>query len=543
MATLSRSLGRIARTVGVVVLARGAVRMFSLAITVLLADRLGAGAATDAFLLVRRLTIGLTEALRRVAGVIYIPPLVALMQSPQRGVTGRVWWNHMVRILGVALLGAFVVVLLAPWVIAVFAPGFDTERTEQATKLLRILVFMIPAGLVLATMTGLMFASRKFGLPEFARVFPRFLVVMLLLLLVPPLGVTILGWALLAGTVVVILALIPGLFSVVRATKLEQENLKSLSPGGAQEPASDLTASESPGLGLRGRTLPALLLLGAAQSAAWIDLAFASTQTVGGVSVLEYGYRIVYVLPTLLVSSLNTVMYTEFAHISAEHRAQPTTRDIAGYLRAGLFLLLPFVAFVWVAADAIVGLLLRHGTFSDEAAEMTALVIRLYVPSILFMFLRTSMMSRFFAEKAAPYLKVAGVVASVALLSRAGGAALLVEAIGIPGIALAASLSAGFVFLTLFFLLTRHWGNFIRAKDVGAIARMVASAAVSAGVMYGLLMVGSAQTGGLAGEVVTLALVATGGAISYLGTVALLRTEELSIVRAAMRRHRPRRSR
>ena len=528
------ALRRISRSVVALALARGTVVLLSLAIAVLLANRLGAGVSTDAFFLVRRLTVGLSEAFGRLVTVIYVPPLVAVMRSLGRGATGRLWWSHMIRIVGLALLGAAIVAVLAPWVVAVFAPGFDAERAALATRLLQILVFMIPAGLALASMRSLLFASRRFGVPEFAKAFPRFLVVMILILLVPPLGVTALSWALLGGTVLVILVLVPSLLSVASRTRNEED----AEPSDAMRASPDANLSESPGLGVPGRTLPALLLLASAQSAAWIDVAFASTQPLGGVSVLEYGYRIVNVLPDALMFSLNAVMYTEFAHMTAEGSAQATTRGIARYLRAGLFLLLPFVAFVWVAADAIVGLLFGHGAFSDKAVQVTVLVIRLNVPSILFTFLRTSMMARLFAEKGAPYLKIAGMVACVALISRAGGAALLVTPLGVPGIALAGTLSGGLVFVTLYFFLTRHWGKFILAKDVWAIARMVASTAVSAGAMYGLLLL-TGSVGGLVGEAVALASVGVVGAISYLGTAALLRIEELSVVGAFLRRRGP----
>lgn len=529
MAPRSSFLIRSAKSFFTLIVARGGGLVLSLVISVLLANRLGAVAGTDAFFLVRRLTTGVTEALRRVVIYAYIPPLVAMMRSSDGAVTGRLWRSHLIRNVALALLAAVLIALAAPWVIATIAPGFDAERSAIGTGLIHIFAFLIPAGLVLASMTSLLFASRRFGLPEFARALPRFLVVILLLFLVPPLGVTALAWVLLGGTVVVVLILIPSLRRVIRDNSATKDQASA-----GSTPAATGDEAE---LGVRGRALPIIIWQGYIQGSGWLDLAFASLLVVGGVSVLAYGQRLVQIIPAVLNFSLFTIMYTEFAHRAADGESQGLQRSVVACLRTGLFVLVPFMIFLWVAADQIVELLFHHGAFGDQATALTTSVVRWFSPMVVLMFFTNTLWLGLVADGTSQHLRMSTTVSSAGLLFRAGCLMLLAEPLGVIGIALAAILSSALVCGLAYRFAARQWGGVLRRGDLAVAARIVACALVSGALMYGVRAVAGVEPGaGVTERILVLAVLVTVGALSYLGAAALLGMEEISIARELVRR-------
>lgn len=534
MSPRSSFLVRSARSLIALLAARGGGRLLSLVVSVLLADRLGASSGTDAFFLARRLATGVSDALRLVVVYASIPPLVEVMRSTGGVMAERLWRPHLIRNVGLAILAAAGLAVAAPWVIAAAAPGFDADRLALGVRLFRILVFLIPIGLAIASMTSLLFASRRFGLTELVQLLPRVVVVILLLLLVPPLGVTALSWALLGGAVLVMLLLTPMLGGVARDPVPAGEAGAEAATRAAE---ADAPATESPRLGMRERALPIMLWQGYDKGAGWIDLAFASTLIVGGVSIFEYGQRLVYVLPAVLQFSLFTVMYTELAHLAAEGRDEDLKRTMMSSLRVGLFVLVLFVAFMWVAAEPIVELLLHHGAFGDRAAALTASVMRWLSLALPFVFVTNLLWRGLLADSTSPHLEVMGTLAATGILFRVGCVALLVGPMGVLGIALAASLSAIVLSGLAYRFAARQWGGLVRRDDLAAVARIVGCALGAGALMYGVREVAGVEaSAGIIEKAALLAALTATGVISYLAAASVLGMEEVATLRELVRR-------
>jgi putative peptidoglycan lipid II flippase len=225
-----------------VFLARGLGLVLGLAVAVLLANRLGASASTDAFFFARRLTSGASDAIRKVIAVGYIPVVVTDIRQRGRRSAVLLWRERFARLLLAALAVAIAVALGAPFLVALIAPGFAPAAADQAAFLLRLLAFTIPISLTLAALATFLLASRRFGLPEAMSELPRVLTVTALLVLIPPFGVTVLAIALLLGAGLAASALATIVWRQVRHEPA------------TREPARDAEARRPP-----GRVLPAAL--------------------------------------------------------------------------------------------------------------------------------------------------------------------------------------------------------------------------------------------------------------------------------------------
>jgi len=519
------------------VLARGTGAVLGLVIGVLLANRFGAGSAADAFFFARRLTTGATESLKQIVVFVYVPSLVANLRSRGGFETGRLWFWSMARGLAVAVLATGLLTLVAPWLVSILAPGFDPARHELATLLLRILLVLIPAGLILAGIASLLFASRTFGRAELAAIVPRLLVVVLLMFFIPPLGVSALCWALSGGTLLAALALIISQRRALRGPALRSAVFAPNGPSVDIEPERPRARESLTG----GRVLPLLVMNAFRVGATWIDLAIASTLFVGAVSVLEYAHRLVYLASSVLAASVITVMYTEFAHEAAEADVAGLRRRVAATQRAGLFLLLPFLAFLLVTADALVHALLLHGAFDAYAAERTATVGRYYTLVFLTAYFVNTIVTGIYTDSTAPRLRIVGWIAATGLATRLAAVFPLASAYDVVGIAMADLLSSAVVLVLTVVLVGRHWGGLLEGSDLRAGAKMLLCALLAFGAMRaGLLALPSGGT--ILVQLGTLAGLGLAGATVYLGAAAALGVPEISTLRAAVLLRRAKRS-
>ncbi len=491
---------------------RGIGLLLSILLSVLLANRLGVASGTDAFFLARRVVIGIVEALRQVITTIYIPPLLKAIHQSKEDDMRAAWHHHVRRLLVLATLTGIGLALLAPAFISLLAPGFNAEYRALTVELFRLFAFIVPLGILTALFTSLMHASRRFALPEIAAQLPRLFIIIALLLFIPPLGVVSLTVAMVIGSVVGFVLLI---LPVVRV--LRQQSNDNQTPASAGE------------LKVHGRILPMLLLQGLNQASAWIDIAFASLLGLGAVSILEYGQRLAELMPGLFGATVATVMYAELSRRAVSGGANALREQLIRAKRAGLFVLLPLAAFLWIGAELMVDIVLQHGRFDAAAADTAVQVLRWYTPTSVFTFLISMMMAALFADHNAPHLKFAASVAVTGVLLRLICVAVFSQLYGIAGIALSISVSSGLLLTFTYLFLWRHWGPLIRVVDLRAVGKQLVATAFAATIMALLnewLMPQTTLT-----QLFSLALIGLSGAATFLGASVLLRIEEISILK------------
>ena len=425
-------------------------------------------------------------------------------------------------IVGLSLAGALLLAISAPLIVRLLAPGLDEEGAALAAGLIRIMAFILPAGLFLATCRSLLNAGRRFGIPAALTMLPRVFVLCTLLLLLPPMGVSSLAWALLFGSALAGLLIFLVLVKVLPAVRRE-----SAADGRPLQRESS------------GRLWPSILNHGYGQGIIWVDLAFATLTGAGGLSVLEYGTRLMTIFPALLSTSVITVMYTEYSHRSLEEGGGSLQRSIVRTARGGLFLILPMVGFIAFLGDDIVGLLLHRGAFDAEAATKTVSVMRLVAPATVFAFLANNLMSGVYADPTAPRLKIIGTTISVSLAGRIVFIFLLIGPMGIGGVALGGSIAALCMLAVLYTMLRRRWGGFLKRSDARSVAGISVSTAGSILLIYWLReWFGVAPDAGGLTQLAALAGYAAAGGVCYLGLAVLLRVREIADAKDILLRRR-----
>ncbi len=249
-------------------------------------------------------------------------------------------------------------VLLAPWLIEVIAPGFEGEKRELTTRLVRIL--FPGAGLLAlsAWCLGVLNSHRRFFLSYVAPVVWNLAIIAALLgfgdgMIQSDLAV-VAAWGSVAGSLLQLAVQLPTVLAV----------LGGLGP--------------APLLGEGTRSVlrnfgPVFVGRGVVQISAYVDTLLASLLPTGAVAAVSYA-QVLYTLPVSLFG-----MSVSAAELPEMSSAIGTGEERAAYLRARLeaglrqiaFWVVPSVAGFVVLGDVVTGALYQSGAFT---ADMTRYV-------------------------------------------------------------------------------------------------------------------------------------------------------------------------
>ncbi|HEV2748540.1 MAG TPA: lipid II flippase MurJ, partial [Allosphingosinicella sp.] len=267
------------------------------------------------------------------------------------------------------------------------------------------------------------------------------------------------------------------------------------------------------------------------------------TLDVGSVSALEYGTRLVSILPGLVTASVYTVIYPEL--IRAMHDKDParSAAKIGEYQRLTLFIQMPVSIGLMLTAYPIVDIIFGHGQFGQANVAVTAAVTVGYAAAAIFLMPFHVATSAIYADPArSPAVDIAIICAGGFAIRAALVAAS--APFGAEGIAWAATLATAATLVLTMVIARRRFPHFSlagQARDF-ALTGLCGLAAAAAGVA--LLQVLPSDVG-LVDGLAVIALTGSAAVAAYAAAGWLLRVPELrqasTLIAARLHRVRPRR--
>ncbi|HEX8257442.1 MAG TPA: lipid II flippase MurJ, partial [Allosphingosinicella sp.] len=502
--------GALVRSTLVVTVVRGIDFVLSFLVSVLLASRFGVSGQIDAFFLARRITVGFAETIRHLVNMVVVPAVVARQErGDQPGEHGlpRQFYLFLGFIALLTLVGTF-----APGpLVAFFAPGFDGERFDLTSRLTSIMMPLLAIAIVSSLLMALLQANRRFFSAEASKTLQRALLVAMLFFLIPPLGIFDAAWTMLIGGVVGLVYLTAVSWRFLRADPSRLLTAK------AKKPSADRA---------RGGGLVAAIILQLYYVAtSLVDFAVASTLDVGSVSALEYGTRLVSILPGLVTASVYTVIYPEL--IRAMHDRDPirAAAKIGEYQRLTLFIQMPVSIGLMLTAYPIIDIIFGHGQFGQANVAVTAAVTVGYAAAAIFLMPFHIATSAIYAD---PARSPAVDIAIICVGGFAVRAALVAAAapFGAEGIAWAATLATALTLALAMVVARRRFPHFslaAQARDFASTG-LCGLAAAAAGIL--LLQFLPSDVGVVDGLAV-IALVGSAALAVYAAAGWLLRVPEL----------------
>ena len=506
---------KVTAAAGIVAAATLLSRIFGLVRDLVTAYFFGAGMAADAFFVAFRIP----NLLRRLVAegaltVSVIPIFTEYLTTRSReeafALARACMTLFSIILVVVSLLG----VLLSPYLIMVFAPGFTAEPDKfQLTVLLTKIMFpyILLVALVALAM-GILNSLGRFAAPALSPVVLNIGMIASMFLLTPYFDPPIIALAIgvILGGLLQVLLQIPYL--------AKEKGLLGIS--------FDFTHPAIKRIGLL--MAPAALGAAAYQFSVLVNTLLASFLPQGSVSYLYYADRIMQFPLGVFAVAIGTAVLPSMSRQSSEGDMEGFGQTFSYALRLVFFITIPAMVGMIVLAEPILKLLFQRGEFDPETTRLTAQALIAYAVGLW------SYSAVFVVVRAFYALQNTKTPVKIAIISLAGNilcAVLLMGPMQHVGLALASSIGSIINLVLLVILLRKRLGRLDGRRVAASVIKNSVWAVVMGVVVYlTAYCTGSGADGSnlmLAARVIGSVIL---GVLVYLGLAFFFKAPELKVV-------------
>lgn len=341
-------------------------------------------------------------------------------------------------LLSVLIIVCLAGIIFAPYIVAVFAPGFkpDPEKFSLTVKLTRIMFpFLLFISLAALAM-GMLNSLRSFFIPAIAPASFNLAIIASIVFIAPEFAVPILavglgvtlGGALQYGTQ--LLALIKWGYNVKPVFSFVHKGFRKIIV----------------------LVIPVAAAMGVVQINVLISTIFASYLYEGSVTYLYLGYRLLNIPVGIFIIAVSTAMLPSLSRQAAVNDIDALRDTFSFSMRLVFFFTLPAMAGLIVLSEPIVNVLFQRGGFDYNATRGTVYALIFYSTGLwAFAGFRTVRTTFYALQDTRTPLKIA----LLSVLINTLFCALLFGPLKHGGLAFALAISAAFNFLMLFILLRK----------------------------------------------------------------------------------------
>lgn len=526
---------RIARSTLIVMVAFAAAKMISLLQTLIIAQVFGVGVELDAYVAANRIPELIVVLIS--GGALthaFIPVFSGYLAQGDVDAAWQLSSNLINTIFTLALILSTVVFFMAPWFVRqVVAPGFDAVTAQNTIEMMRILLLSTIIFSVSGIFSGILNSHQHFLLPALAPIMFDIGILFGVLFLLPGFGVHGIAIGAVIGSALHFSIQVPGL---VKFRMSWQRGLGLTNP--ALWRVIRLMLPRIGGLGVFALNFLVMNNI-------------ASRLSVGSVSALDWGWRLMQIPQTLIGTAMGIVIFPTLAALS-EVRDLDGKRDaMSGALRFVLVTSIPSAVGLIVLGRPLIGLLER-GAFDAAASALVYSTLSMFTLGLIVHSALEVIARSFYADKdtlTPLYAALGGAVINFVfafLLSDVStvDSRLLANSIArafpvlgyepyigrVSGLALANSLGVMFEVLCLLVILRRRWRG-IREGSLGSsLLRSLVASLVMAGAIVLVDTLWQVWAPGSGFVLMILRLSAQGlvGLVVFVVVAALIRMQELT---------------
>lgn len=466
---------------------------------IVLTNRYGASYISDAFLVAVSIPTVLFSGIMTAVYTCYIP-LYKELKKKKPGELSKFHGNIMTIVLLLSCLGIVLYWVLDDMVLKIFAFGFDAAAFQLAKELSRIMVLVMIFMGAACILQGYLQANESFLLVG-AMTIPTNMMIALSIGISTEKTLPLMAW----GTVIGYAVYLP-YFAIPAYQKGFRLRLQ-------------IDLKEESIRRLFAMIIPVFLSQIVFEVNSIVDKSAASLLPAGGITALDYSFKLASMIDASIVAPLAMIVYPRFSGYMVESSHETLKRDFNKTLRAVEMIVIPIVGGVMVLARPIVEVIFFRGAFTSEAARLTAESLVVYAVAEIPVSLRVICDKVFYARKEA----------KIAMLNSMAGMAvnmildiLLVHRLAHVGLALATVVSSSLTFCLLFVSLRKRMGE-LGGKEIW---RTGINSVLAAGIMSVCVHCCS-QALSSAGNILQICLCAITGIVVYLAMLLLLREKML----------------
>lgn len=526
---------RIARSTLTVMMAFAAAKLISLLQTLIIAQVFGLGVELDAYVAANRIPELIVVLIS--GGALthaFIPVFSGYLAQGDIDAAWQLSSNLINTIFTLALILSAAVFVMAPWLVSqAVAPGFDAATTQNTIEMMRILLLSTIIFSVSGIFSGILNSHQHFLLPALAPIMFDLGILFGVLFLLPGFGVHGIAIGAVVGSALHFSIQIPGLIKYRMSWRREL---------GLTNPALWRVIR---------LMLPRIGGLGVFALNFLVMNNIASRLSVGSVSALDWGWRLMQIPQTLIGTAMGIVIFPTLAALS-EVRDLDGKRDaMSGALRFVLVTSIPSAVGLVVLGRPLIGLLER-GAFDAAASALVYSTLSMFTLGLIVHSALEVVARSFYADKdtlTPLYAALGGAAINFVfaiLLSDVSGVdsrlfsnsiARAFPVLGyepyigaVSGLALANSLGVMFEVLCLLLILRRRWSGIREGTLASSLLKSLIASLVMAGAIVLMDVLWQAWGPGSGLLLTTTRLIAQGlaGLIVFVVVAVLVRMQELS---------------
>ncbi|MFI6691718.1 lipid II flippase MurJ [Streptomyces sp. NPDC050433] len=433
----------------------------------------GAGPGTDAFLVAWTVPeVASTLLIEDAMALILVPAFSLALarrgaeEPPVRDPVHALLRTTLPSLLLVLSAGAVLLMLAAPWVVALLAPGLpDTQLAIDCTRLTATCAFSFGiAGYCSAALR----AHGSFVPPAMIYVAYNIGIIATMLILSDRLGVRAAAAGVALGGVLMVLVQAPVVLRRLRERRTTE------TPG---QPAEERPGAGRP-LVVLGLLAPVIVFALTRQSQVLIERFLAAPLPAGAISHLNYAQKVAQ-MPMVLSLMLCTVTFPVVARAMAAGETDRARRRVERDLALAGVIVLVGAATVIACAPQIIEILFQRGAFDQADTAATAAVMRVYALGLLGHTLVGALVRCYFSAARPLWFPALAMIVGLALTT--AGGALLVGRWGVLGIAAGNALGITIAAVLLLHGVARHSVPVRLRHMTGGLVKLSAAAAAATG--------------------------------------------------------------
>lgn len=398
----------------------------------------GAGSISDAYLI--STTIPLTIFAMVGVGISTgLIPILTKIISENKDESENDFINNVINIVGfLSLILVVISLIFSKQIVNVFATGFDQNTFELAVLFTRIsLIGIIFSGAVFI-FTSYLQVKNKFSIAALVGIPFNFFVITSIILSVK-VNLIVLPVGSMLAFLAELLFLLPFVYKAGYKYKFTLN-------------FADRNISEMIKI-----SIPAIIGISAIQINVLIDRTIASTIAVGGISALNYSNRLIGFVIGIFIAPIITVIYPKLSKSIVEGDLISFKKNLNQSIIAMSLFVIPSMFGLLVFSEPIIKLMFGRGEFDSNSVLLTSGALLFYSLSILSLGLREVLSRSFYAMKETK-IPVSNTIISVLINIVLN--IVLSRFMGINGLALATTISAGIATLLMFRSLRKKIGPF-----------------------------------------------------------------------------------
>lgn len=427
-----------------------------------IANYFGVSADVDAFTIAIQIPVTLF-ALVSVAVRSVVIPIYSELLHKEGKANGAHFLDNIISVVGLIAIAMIVVCeIFAGGIIYLFAPGFDASTHQLSTTLLRLTLPTMLFTVVGQIFIALLNVHKKFIWPAFSVYILSGTVIVFTILLQHYMGVAAACLGQVVGSFLYML------FLFIVGRHIYHFRFR-------YEPRDEQVKRSLK------MSLPVIWSISVAEVNTIVNRAVASFLFAGSIAALGYASKINAVFMSLFVSAISTIVYPLYAESSAKDDMKGLNTRVNTTLSAYTLLLLPLMCILFCFRTELVEVAFARGRFDAAAVQQTQVLFGCYTIGLLFSAFRETITKVFYSlkdTKTPAKNATIGVVLNIVLNLT------LPWFMGVKGLAIATSLSAMYISISLLYLLVKRFDVMHLSVFYGNLRGIVLASCILVGSIY-----------------------------------------------------------